>query len=281
MNIVEFNGIKTTSIGFGTSLLTRNNCLKDALLNLETAYDCGIRHFDVSRLYGFGQAEEIVGMFSKNKRESITITTKSGLSTLQIPLFALPFLNKFRKIIKKSSKITNTANGLLLNGKFSSTSIQKDLELSLTKLKTDYIDFYLLHEANIYQANYPEILNTLEFEKKKGKILNFGIASNALKIVNDFSILNEKYEIIQHNSNLVNDEIHKINIDNLKRLRIVYNIFSYENKKYAEYLYLQSGFTNPYEFILNLYKNLNSSGITLFSSLNNNNIKATSKIWFQ
>lgn len=79
MKNIYFNNYSTTNLGFGCSLLTRNNSIKDAILNLEVAYDNGIRHFDIARVYGFGEAETILGKFAKTKRDQITITSKTGL----------------------------------------------------------------------------------------------------------------------------------------------------------------------------------------------------------
>jgi aryl-alcohol dehydrogenase-like predicted oxidoreductase len=279
MQQIHFKNTKTSSLGFGCSLLTRNNSIKDAILNLETAYECGIRHFDVARLYGFGQAEEIIGKFSQNKRENITITSKTGLTSRELPLFALPLINYLRKIIKANKQLNKTTNNVINTGLFTPKSIQKDLEKSLRKLKTDYIDFYLLHEAEIAHANIMEICNTLVIEKGKGKILHFGIASNTSKIVSQFSNLYNEYQIIQHNSGLENKEINDIRINNDDRLRIIYSIFSNQNMEYAEKHFEENGFSNSIDYILKKFKSLNSNGITLFSSTSNNNIKATAKSW--
>ena len=279
MDQINYKDIVTSNLGFGTALLTRHDKISDAILNLETAYDYGIRHFDVARLYGFGHAEEIVGRFAVNRRTSITITTKSGLRSRQIPLFALPLINRLRKFVKSNAKLVNTANTAVVSGSFTPVNLQRDLEKSLRKLRTDYIDFYLLHEAEVAQANSMDIINILEQEKQKGKILQFGIASNASKIITEFSSLNEAYKIVQHNSSLKGGEIKNLPMKNDDRLRIVYNIFSQENREYAEKQFLEFGFLNSFDFILHTFKTLNAGGITLFSSTNNKNIKSTAETW--
>src|ERR1700722_14833981 len=62
-------------IGFGCSALS-NSGEKKALQLLETAFDAGVRHFDVARYYGYGESEGILGKFAKSRRAQITITTK-------------------------------------------------------------------------------------------------------------------------------------------------------------------------------------------------------------
>ena len=56
-------------LGFGCASLTSLNNRKLSLSLLEHTYNEGITHFDVARLYGMGNAENIVGEFSKGKIE--------------------------------------------------------------------------------------------------------------------------------------------------------------------------------------------------------------------
>ena len=55
--------LTTTVIGFGCSNLFGGKTREEGLRLLEVAYDCGIRHFDVARYYGFGDAEGLLGEF--------------------------------------------------------------------------------------------------------------------------------------------------------------------------------------------------------------------------
>ena len=71
-------GIKIPNIGFGCSSLASLG-RKKALLLLESAFDAGVRHFDVARYYGYGEAEGILGALIESRRARITITTKFGI----------------------------------------------------------------------------------------------------------------------------------------------------------------------------------------------------------
>src|SRR6266404_8829775 len=73
-------GIKkdSPSIGFGCSSLTSVGH-KNAIRLLETAFDAGVRHFDVARYYGYGESEGLLGTFVKARRAQVTITTKFGI----------------------------------------------------------------------------------------------------------------------------------------------------------------------------------------------------------
>ena len=59
---------------------------------LETAYAHGMRHFDAAPLYGQGEAESLLILFSRGKRDSITIITKFGLTPRQIPALLRPLI---------------------------------------------------------------------------------------------------------------------------------------------------------------------------------------------
>lgn len=189
------------SIGFGCSKLTSNFTEKQALRNLNTAFDNGITHFDVARMYGFGLAEGIVGKFAKNKRDKITITTKVGISPASTLLKNLFLQNTIRYLYKKAKKLpipffSRSTQSLVVRD-LEIQSIKKSLEMSLLGLKTDYIDYLLLHEATVLEANNDELLKFLEMQKRKGTICAYGIASYQAGLGSNISSLDKKHTIIQ------------------------------------------------------------------------------------
>ena len=193
-------------LGFGCVRLTSNYTKKQALRNLEVAFDNGIRHFDVAPLYGFGLAEGILGDFSKNKRDKITITTKFGIEPRHSALKNLMVQNIIRSLYKavKGAKMQSAANSLSATTKtatnFSVAAAEQSLHHSLRELKSDRIDFFLLHEALVFEANNEELLYFLNTKKQEGKIVNFGIASFANSICNDISGLNSAHTVLQSDS---------------------------------------------------------------------------------
>lgn len=279
MKEIRFKEITTSNLGFGTSLLTRNNSVKDALSNLETAFDFGITHFDCAKLYGFGQSEMILGRFAKNRRHSITITSKSGLYARKLPLFTLPIVNKIRKIVSHGRE-TIVPNELSPKyGVFDKEKLKSDIDSSLKSMCTDYIDFFMLHEASVSSANRSDLIEVLQNAQSAGKIRYFGIATHYLNLINEINCLNECYDVIQHNNPLKfgNSFMDEKNISD--RFRIIYNIFSELSHINISKVYSDYGYQNAIEYVLSHYYKLNSSGITLFSSVSNKKIMETSKIW--
>ena len=81
MRIVELGGtsVRCSGAWFGCVRSTVPASRAEAVRTLEVALEQGITHFDVARLYGFGQAEGILGEFLRGKRDRVTVTTKFGL----------------------------------------------------------------------------------------------------------------------------------------------------------------------------------------------------------
>jgi aryl-alcohol dehydrogenase-like predicted oxidoreductase len=114
---------------------------------LERAYEQGVTFFDTADLYGDGRSEALIGEVFKARRDKIVIATKAG------------FL------------------GLEAGQDFSVQHLKKSLEASLTRLRTDYVDLYQLHDPSIaYLEQNSEILEFLEDLKRKGTIRDYGIS---------------------------------------------------------------------------------------------------------
>lgn len=86
---------------------------KEAILAIKTAISLGMTHIDTAELYGNGHAEELVGEAIKEfDREALIITTKVKWSNL-----------RYADVIEAAKR-------------------------SLKRLKTNYIDLYLVHTPN-------------------------------------------------------------------------------------------------------------------------------------
>ncbi len=284
-------------LGFGCVRLTSNYTKRQALRNLEVAFENGITHFDVAPLYGFGLAEGILGDFAKNKRGQITITTKFGIAPNSMVLKNLFLQNVIRsayKMVKESGLKKSTAN-LAATTKtatnFSVANGEQSIQTSLRELKTDYIDFLLLHEATIEEANRAELLSFLEKKKTAGVIKEYGIASFSNAIVSDYSSLNKAHTILQtDNSFPFKLAPGLLKGDQIKQ-RFYFSPFSHLNKvqrllnadpAFAKSISAEIGFdvnTKLTDLFLMHQLHSDPSGITLFTSSKNEKIKATVQSW--
>ena len=190
-------------LGFGCVRLTYHLTYKQALSNLQTAFDAGVTHFDVARLYGFGTAEKILGAFIKDKRHQVTITSKFGyypgnplMGNLYIQNFSR-FAFRLLKKLPTRKAAQGAANEIVLHKNFTIADAKQSLQTSLKALQTDYIDYYLLHEPTVAEACNPDIIEFLERQKEKGIIREYGLGSFVNKIENNIDDLPNTYSVLQ------------------------------------------------------------------------------------
>lgn len=146
---------------------------------IHTAIDQGINFFDVAPIYGQGHAEKVVGRALRGgKREKILLATKCGL------------------VWDQKGTVTNN---------LSKVSIMKEIDASLKRLQTDYIDIYQLHWPNL-NTPIEETIEAIEVLKKNGKIRYFGVTNFPLaevkKIVQMIDIDSQQslYNMMERNT---------------------------------------------------------------------------------
>ena len=173
-----FPGAPASSIlGFGTTSLMGVATSKERLALLEVAFESGIRHFDTAPYYGYGEAERLLGGFMAGKRDQLTITTKYGIQphavvkSRWVNLLARRIL-QLLPTLKKT--LSSKAQSLTKKLPFTAAAARQSLDQSLTALKTDRVDLFLLHEPTYEDASAEDMHQFLEEEVKRGRIRAFG-----------------------------------------------------------------------------------------------------------
>ncbi len=117
---------------------------------LREALDLGINFFDTANVYSNGASEEVVGKFLKGavRREAVVIATKIH------------------------GVMRNEPNGRGLSRK----EIFFELDQSLRRLQTDYVDLYQIHRWD-YETPIEETLEALHDVVKAGKVRYIGASS--------------------------------------------------------------------------------------------------------
>jgi len=223
--------------GYGCVALTMFKDKKDAIEMLETAFDQGIVHFDVARVYGMGHAESILGEFLKSKRDKVTITTKFGLNPPSTPAggINLNLLLKVKRAIQRYPALYKLIRRNVTYQKpssvspYSASEAQKSIYKSLAELKTDHIDYLLLHEATIKDANDGVLIEYLERMKKDGIILNYGIGSDYSNYENDCLNFPATFDIFQFEHSICHPNIYSLKNAHLK-LIFVHSVFKHLKK---------------------------------------------------
>jgi aryl-alcohol dehydrogenase-like predicted oxidoreductase len=205
--------IKIPVMGFGCSSLT-SIARKKALRLLDSAFDVGIRHFDVARYYGYGETESILGAFVKSRRAQVTVTTKFGIepprrtNALRI---ALGMGRRFLRFVPSARKIVQKHVPTVLKGNaFSVADAQRNLEISLRELGTDYIDFYLLHDyvAGVHPSD--ELVAFLRQAVKAGKIRQFGLGTSVDSIMRALDCEPDLCGVIQCQNSVLTRNLDKL-----------------------------------------------------------------------
>lgn len=121
---------------------------KDLIDAIAYAIDNGINFFDTADTYGLGQSEKTLAKGLGSKRTDVIIESKFGV-----------------KFENGKSSYDNSPD-----------YIQKCLEGSLNRLKTDYIDIYIIHYRDGITP-IEDIIGKLEDLQKEGKIRYFGLSN--------------------------------------------------------------------------------------------------------
>jgi aryl-alcohol dehydrogenase-like predicted oxidoreductase len=174
-------------LGFGGASLVGGPSRSHSLKLLETAFDCGIRHFDVAPSYGLGSAEDVLGEFASRHRNEITITTKVGSGR---PLAWQRVVMQWarvvlRPVVSRSTALKRRLIRTMTNhtpaSKFEAAAMLRSLDISLKALRSERIDVFMLHEVDAGELT-DELILTLERAEQDGKIGAWGIGSALQKI---------------------------------------------------------------------------------------------------
>lgn len=204
-------------LGLGCSTFGGSKSKKTALDTLNTAFDHGVNYFDIARSYGYGQAESIVGEFIQGKRDRVIITSKFGIA----PPKPFPFMAQIKDVVRYAKKmapgITQKAIQFYSTAHVSRPPITpritiQSLEMSLRELKTDYLDFYLLHDCPFEEAVSEDIHVALEKAKDKGMIRAWGATcendNELYKYFEDYSPIRVVQFPYRFNDEFVQDKTH-------------------------------------------------------------------------
>lgn len=114
---------------------------------LERAFERGCHFLDTANIYKDGRSEELIGRFVKGRRDRFILTTKVGMQTDDRPPLG-------------------------------PGTIEEELESSLRRLQTDYVDFYLCHQPDP-RTPIAATLEALDGCVRQGKVRYAGVSNFA------------------------------------------------------------------------------------------------------
>ena len=127
------SGIKTSPVCLGTWAVGGGPWWgqsddEESVKTIRTTVDEGINFIDTAPAYGFGRSEEVVGKAVKGMRDKVVIATKCGLWWGG-----------------DEGETFFEMDGYTVRRSLRPDTIRKELEISLRRLQTDYIDLYITH----------------------------------------------------------------------------------------------------------------------------------------
>ena len=162
------SGIMASAIAFGAWAIGGGSWWgetddAESVNALHAAIDSGINFIDTAPVYGFGRSEEVVGNAIAGKRDKVIIATKAGL-----------WWND-----ERGSLFFNHADGPVVRRSLRPDTIAIEIEDSLRRLKTDYIDLYQTHWQAVEPENTPieDTMAALLKLKDSGKIRAIGVSN--------------------------------------------------------------------------------------------------------
>jgi diketogulonate reductase-like aldo/keto reductase len=175
------DGRATSALGFGCAALVGGRTRRESLRLLEAAFDAGVRHFDVARVYGTGDAEAILGEFARPRGDELTIATKFGID----PLPPTRSLDVAKRVVRSVARrwprflelLRSQSERVVTRGDFSPQKARSSLDISLRRLGVERVDLYLLHGCTPEDWAQPALRHELAVLLAEGRIGAFGPAT--------------------------------------------------------------------------------------------------------
>ena len=162
----------------------------ESIRAIHTALDIGVNFFDTAANYGAGHSEVVLGQALKGKRDKVVIATKFG-----------------HIVNEKEKTVYGDAAQIIKN-------VRRDVENSLRRLQTDFIDIYQLHEGGYDPGLALELQPVLEDLVSAGKIRWYGWSTDVVASARGFAA-GEHCTSIQFRLNAIydNPEMRKVCAD--------------------------------------------------------------------
>jgi predicted aldo/keto reductase-like oxidoreductase len=149
-------GLKIPIVSFGVMNSDSPDLLKKAL-------DIGIEHFDTAHVYLRGNSEKVIGgvLEETGKRNEVYISTKM----------------RFARDREKNVFVTDPSDW---EPGASAENLREQLNASLQRLRTDYVDILYLHSCYSAQmATYEPLMKAMVKTKEAGKTRFIGISTHS------------------------------------------------------------------------------------------------------
>jgi predicted aldo/keto reductase-like oxidoreductase len=166
---------------------------------LRKAFDLGLNHLDTAHLYLRGNSERVIGevVESVGNRDKVYIATKMRLA-------------------RDREKLVFTTEGTAREPGASGENLFSQLETSLERLRTDYVDILYLHSCySPEMATFEPLMTALVKAKEQGKARFIGVSThsdepNVIRAAVDtgvYDVVLTSYNFVQEHKDAVREAI--------------------------------------------------------------------------
>jgi aryl-alcohol dehydrogenase-like predicted oxidoreductase len=135
----------------------------ESIRAVHAALDLGVNFFDTAANYGAGHSEVVLGRALQGRRNQVVIATKFG------------------HIVNEEKKTVFGDHDQII------ANVRSDVENSLRRLQTDFIDIYQLHEGGLDPKRALELQPVLEELVSAGKIRWYGWSTDIVENARQFA----------------------------------------------------------------------------------------------
>jgi aryl-alcohol dehydrogenase-like predicted oxidoreductase len=169
-------------LGLGASRIGSFNnpsSLKDSQRLVKAALNMGVSVLDTSNIYGQGDSERTIGRAIRGNRDKVFVITKAGRlfsGKYRAMKLLKPMIRPLLKLLGKGSNIATARRQDALAADWTPQAIARSLDQSLRRLRTSYVDGFLLHSPPPEIAGDDNIASTLAGLKAQGKVRHYGVS---------------------------------------------------------------------------------------------------------
>ena len=157
---VSVVALGTWGLGGGSVWSDKDSTVEEAKRLLDACLDHGINYIDTAPVYGTGASEALLGEALHGRRHDFVLQTKCSLNWRG-----------------EGGNFHYSRDGYTVNNDTRPEAIRRDVEDSLRRMKTDYIDSLIVHYVC---SSFPaaETVGALEELVQEGKIRAYGLSNS-------------------------------------------------------------------------------------------------------
>ncbi len=183
--------LKPSVIGFGCNRIAgMSTDRREVEATLQEALDRGINFFDTADSYNQGDSERLLGKVFRGQRDRLIICSKAGNTLGAARRFGESVIPLAKRIVRrwKPARAAAIAIGKGFSGQnFEPNYIKTSIESSLRRIRTDYLDLFLLHNPPIEVIAVGAIFEMLDTLKDSGMIRYYGVSCSS-KVISEEAI---------------------------------------------------------------------------------------------